>query len=125
MKLPFLLKRHNVHLCGLCRKPLRALRETKFVTRYSLIAVLFVLALIGCSDPVRIVKFNTLPETPFKGDTVWVFWAVENATEVTLDGKNVSDSGAIKVLLDRTRTFELKAKGPRSEAVNRLNIVAE
>jgi hypothetical protein len=82
--------------------------------------------LIGCSDPVRIVKFSTLPEIPFKGDTVWVYWQVENATDVTLDGKSVSkDSGAIKVLLDRTRTFELKAKGPRSEAVNKLNIVAE
>jgi hypothetical protein len=82
--------------------------------------------LTGCSDPVRIVKFNTLPAVPFKGDTVWVYWQVENATDVTLDGISVNkDSGAIKVLLDRTRTFELKAKGPRSEAVNKLNIVAE
>ena len=86
---------------------------------------LIIAALIGCSDPVRIVKFNTLPEVPFKGDTVWIFWAVENATEVTLDGATVKDSGAFKILLDRTRTFELKAKGPRSEAVNRLNVVAE
>jgi len=82
--------------------------------------------LVGCSDPVRIVKFNTLPEIPFKGDTVWVYWQVENATDVTLDGVSVNkDSGAVKVLLDRTRTFELKAKGPRSGAVNKLNIVAE
>ena len=95
----------------------------KIVTRYSLLVTLL---LIGCSDPVRIVKFNTLPEIPFKGDTVWVYWLVENATSVTLDGVDVStDSGAVKVLLDRTRTFELKAKGPRSEASNKLNIVAE
>lgn len=90
-----------------------------------ILVLICVLAFIGCSNPVRIVKFNTLPEVPFKGDTVWVFWAVENATEVKLDGVTVGDSGAVKVLLDRTRTFELKAKGPRSEAVNRLNIVAE
>ena len=95
----------------------------KLVTRYSLLATLVI---IGCSDPVRIVKFNTLPEIPFKGDTVWVYWLVENATSVTLDGVDVStDSGAVKVFLDRTRTFELKAKGPRSEASNKLNIVAE
>jgi hypothetical protein len=92
----------------------------------TLIVCMLAALLIGCSEPVRIVKFNTLPEIPFKGDTVWVYWQVENATDVTLDGVSVSkDSGAIKVLLDRTRTFELKAKGPRSEAVNKLNIVAE
>jgi len=91
-----------------------------------LVACLVAAFLVGCSDPVRIVKFNTLPEIPFKGDTVWVYWLVENATDVTLDGVSVSkDSGAVKFLLDRTRTFELKAKGPRSEAVNKLNIVAE
>ena len=90
------------------------------------IVLLLAVVLVSCSEPVRIVKFNTLPEIPFKGDTVWVYWLVENATSVTLDGVSVnSDSGAVKVLLDRTRTFELVAKGPRSEAVNKLNVVAE
>ena len=90
------------------------------------ILLLLAIALVACSEPVRIVKFSTLPEIPFKGDTVWVYWLVKNATNVTLDGVSVNtDSGAVKVLLDRTRTFELIAKGPRSEAVNRLNIVAQ
>lgn len=90
------------------------------------VLLLLAVFLVACSDPVRIVKFSTLPEIPFKGDTVWVYWVVQNATNVTLDGTSVNkDSGAVKVLLDRTRTFELIAKGPRSEAVNHLNIVAQ
>jgi hypothetical protein len=82
-------------------------------------------AILSCGAPVKIVKFDTKPEAPFKGDSVWLFWEVENAVDVTLDGKPVAkDTGRTRVLLDQSKTFILRALGSSSEATNKLNIVA-
>jgi hypothetical protein len=84
------------------------------------------LFLISCGSPVKIVKFDTKPEAPFKGDSVYLYWQVENAVDVTLDGKPVAkDTGRVRVLLDQSKTFILRALGTNSEATNKLNIVAQ
>lgn len=84
------------------------------------------LFLLSCGSPVKIVKFDTKPEAPFKGDSVYLYWQVENAVDVTLDGMPVAkDTGRVRVLLDQSKTFILRALGSNSEATNRLNIVAQ
>jgi hypothetical protein len=95
----------------------------------TLSALLLVIALgflISCAEPVKILRFDTKPEAPFKGDSVWLYWRVERADEVTLDGAPVAkDSGSMRVLLDKSKTFVLHAKGSSSEATNKLDIVAQ
>lgn len=82
--------------------------------------------LTSCGTPVKIVKFDTKPEAPFKGDSVTLYWVVENATEVTLNGIPVAkDTGKMKVLLERSETFLLRALGSHSEATNKLEIMAK
>lgn len=87
---------------------------------------MLLLFVISCGSPVKIVKFDTKPEAPFKGDSVYLYWQVENAVDVTLDGMPVAnDTGRVRVLLDQSKTFILRALGSNSEATNRLNIVAQ
>jgi hypothetical protein len=84
-------------------------------------AVLF----ISCGGtPPQIVKFDTRPEAPFRGDTVLLEWVVRGADKVTLDGTPVPDSGGMKVLLDRSRDFTLKATATHAESTKKLEIVA-
>lgn len=88
--------------------------------------VVLVGVFIGCGAPVKIVKFDTKPVAPFKGDSVTLYWVVENATEVTLNGIPVAkDTGKMRVLLERSETFLLHALGSNSEATNKLDIVAQ
>ena len=72
----------------------------------------------------QIVKFDTRPEAPFRGDTVLLEWVVRGAEKVTLDGTPVPDSGGMKVVLDRSRDFTLKATATRAESTKKLQIVA-
>ena len=72
----------------------------------------------------QIVKFDTRPEAPFRGDTVLLEWVVRGAEKVTLDGIPVPDSGGMKVVLDRSRDFTLKATATRAESTKKLEIVA-
>jgi hypothetical protein len=84
------------------------------------------LVIIGCGPAVKIVTFDTYPDDVYRGDSAWLYWKIEHADEATLDGKTVNkDSGAVRVLLDSTVTYELRAVGCRSEAVKRLKIVSE
>ncbi len=88
---------------------------------------LFVIAglLISCGPTVKIVKFDTRPEAPFKGDSATLYWTVENADEVTLDGKPVAkDSGRVRILLDGPKTFTLHAVGSHSERTKNLIFTA-
>ncbi len=88
--------------------------------------IVLMLFVISCGSPVKIVKFDTKPDAPFKGDSVYLYWQVENAVDVTLDGKSVAkDTGRVRVLLDESKTFILRALGTNSEATNKLNIVAQ
>ncbi len=90
-----------------------------------LVLALFSSIIIGCGTAVEIVKFDTHPEAPFKGDSVTLFWIVKNATEVTLDDMPVAkDSGGVRVLLNDTKKFSLTAKNSSSERTNNLTIVA-
>lgn len=94
--------------------------------RNMLYIIPFVVMLFSCGSDVKIVKFDTKPEAPFKGDSVWLYWQVENAVDVTLDGKSVAkDTGRVRVLLDESKSFILRALGSHSEATNKLNIVAQ
>ncbi|MFI5263289.1 MAG: hypothetical protein ACHQM6_02100 [Candidatus Kapaibacterium sp.] len=80
---------------------------------------------ISCGGTLpQIVKFDTRPEAPFRGDTVMLEWIVRGADKVTLDGTEVPDSGGMKVVLDRSRDFILKATAPRAEFTKKLEIVA-
>ncbi|MDP4219331.1 MAG: hypothetical protein Q8916_04850 [Bacteroidota bacterium] len=90
------------------------------------LAFLFGAALIvGCGGvPPQIVRFDTRPEAPFRGDSVLLEWVVRGADHVTLDGSPVPDSGSMKVLLDRSKDFTLKATAPRAESTKKLEIVA-
>ncbi len=72
----------------------------------------------------QIVKFDTRPEAPFRGDTVLLEWVVRGAEKVTLDGTPVPDSGGMKVVLDRSRDFILKATATRAESTKKLEIIA-
>jgi hypothetical protein len=79
----------------------------------------------SCGGTVpQIVKFDTRPEAPFRGDTVLLEWVVRGADKVTLDGTPVPDSGGMKVVLDRSRDFTLKATATRAESTKKLEIVA-
>ncbi len=90
------------------------------------LCVFMIGCLIGCGSPAKIVKFDTKPIAPFKGDSVTLYWVVENASEVTLNDKSVAkDTGRMRILLERSETFILHAIGTNSEATNKLNIVAE
>ena len=81
---------------------------------------------ISCGGTLpQIVKFDTRPEAPFRGDTVLLEWVVRGADNVTLDGTPVPDSGGMKVLLDRSRDFTLKATATRAESTKKLEIVAQ
>ena len=94
--------------------------------KLSLLSILIIMIFIGCADTVKIVKFDTRPEAPFKGDSVTLYWIVQNATEVTLDDMPVAkDSGGYRVLLNESRTFTLKAKNSQSERTNNLNIIGK
>lgn len=94
------------------------------VNRFFLVGLC--LFLFSCGSSVKIVKFDTKPEAPFKGDSVWLYWKVENADEVTLDGQPVAkDSGSVRVLLDKSKVFILNASGNNSVATNKLDIVAQ
>jgi hypothetical protein len=82
--------------------------------------------LVSCGPTVKIVKFDTRPEAPFKGDSMTLYWVVENADEVTLDGKQVAkDSGRVRVLLDGPKTYSLHAVGSHSERTKNLIFSAE
>jgi hypothetical protein len=101
-------------------------KDTSMKKIYTYLPIALMLFLLSCGSPVKIVKFDTKPEAPFKGDSVWLFWEVENAVDVTLDGKSVAkDTGRTRVLLDESKTFILRALGSNSEATNKLNIVAQ
>ena len=79
----------------------------------------------SCGGTVpQIVRFDTRPEAPFRGDTVLLEWIVRGADKVTLDGTPVPDSGGMKVVLDRSRDFILKATATRAESTKKLEIVA-
>ena len=81
---------------------------------------------ISCGGTVpQIVKFDTRPEAPFRGDTVLLEWVVRGADKVTLDGAIVPDSGGMKVVLNGSRDFTLKAIAPRAESTKKLEIVAQ
>jgi hypothetical protein len=96
-----------------------------FVVR-SLFAVLLITTVIsGCGSDAKIVKFDTRPEAPFSGDSVTLYWEVQNADEVTLDGAHVPAVGQKRVFLDRSQDFLLTAKGAHSEASKKLEIVAQ
>ena len=93
---------------------------------YKYFPMFLLMFVISCGSPVKIVKFDTKPEAPFKGDSVWLYWQVENAVDVTLDGTPVAkDTGRVRVLLDKSKTFILRALGINSEATNKLDIVAQ
>jgi len=79
----------------------------------------------GCGQNAKIVKFDTRPEAPFSGDSVTLYWEVQNADEVTLDGAHVPAVGQKRVLLNRSQDFLLTAKGAHSEASKKLEIVAQ
>jgi len=82
--------------------------------------------LISCGGtPPQIVRFETRPEAPFRGDSVMLEWIVRGADKVTLDGTQVPDSGGIKVLLDKSKDFTLKATSIRAESTKKLEIVAQ
>lgn len=83
------------------------------------------LLLASCGDSAKIVKFDTRPEAPFLGDSVTLYWEVDHATEVTLDGTPVQPIGQKRVLLNKSQDFILKAIGTHSEAQKKLEIVAQ
>ena|SRR5579872_690244 len=81
---------------------------------------------ISCGGtPPQIVRFDTRPEAPFRGDSVMLEWIVRGADKVTLDGMPVPDSGGMKVLLDKSKDFTLKATATRAESTKKLEIVAQ
>jgi hypothetical protein len=84
-----------------------------------------VLFFAGCGADAKIVKFDTRPEAPFAGDSVTLYWEVQNANDVTLDGAAVSPIGQKRVLLYKSQDFILSAKGSHSEATKKLEIVAQ
>ena len=73
----------------------------------------------------QIVKFDTRPEAPFRGDTVLLEWIVRGAEKVTLDGNVIPDSGNMRVVLDHSRDFTLKATATRAENTKILEILAQ
>ncbi|MEP7233904.1 MAG: hypothetical protein ABI778_01290 [Ignavibacteriota bacterium] len=75
--------------------------------------------------PPQIIRFDTRPEAPFRGDTVLLEWVVRGADKVTLDGTPVPDSGGMSVVLDRSKDFMLKATSTRAESTKKLEIVAQ
>lgn len=81
---------------------------------------------ISCGGTLpQIVKFDTRPEAPFRGDTVMLEWIVRGADKVTIDGAVVPDSGSMKVVLDRSKDFILKATASRAEYTKKLEIIAQ
>jgi len=81
---------------------------------------------ISCGGTLpQVIKFDTRPQAPFRGDTVMLEWIVRGADHVTIDGTTVPDSGAMKVVLDKSRDFILKATAPRAEFTKKLEIVAQ
>ena len=87
-----------------------------------LIPIGFLLLSCGGTLP-QIVKFDTRPQAPFKGDTVLLEWIVRGADKVTLDGEAVPDSGNKWIVMDKSRDFILKATAPRAESTKKLDIV--
>ncbi|HYM20858.1 MAG TPA: hypothetical protein VEW28_07635 [Candidatus Kapabacteria bacterium] len=89
-----------------------------------LTCLVLVLAVIGCGPNVKIVKFDTKQEAFFKGDSVKLYWIVENADSVTLDGLPVAkDSGWKVVRFDTARTYVLRAKNGHSERENYMHVI--
>lgn len=88
--------------------------------------LLLATALSSCGPDVRIVTFDTKPQGFFKGDSVKLYWHVQHADEVTLDGVAVDkDSGFVKVRFDSSRTYILDAKNGHSERINKMNVVGK
>ncbi len=84
------------------------------------------MTLSSCGPDVRIVTFDTKPQGFFKGDSVKLYWVVEHADEVTLDGVAVNkDSGWVKVKFDSTKTYILNAKNGHSERTNKMHVVSQ
>jgi hypothetical protein len=80
---------------------------------------------ISCGGTLpQVIKFDTRPEAPFRGDSVMLEWIVRGADKVTIDGNAVPDSGSMKVLLDRSRDFTLKATASHAEYTKKLEIIA-
>ncbi len=102
--------------------------ESSMNAMKKLIPFAFIVAevfICSCGGVVpQIVKFDTRPEAPFRGDTVLLEWVVRGADKVTLDGTPVPDSGGMKVVLDRSRDFTLKATATRAESTKKLEIIA-
>jgi hypothetical protein len=85
-----------------------------------------VVFLLSCGGTLpQIVKFDTRPEAPFRGDTVMLEWIVRGADKVMLDGAVVPDSGNMKVVLNGSQDFILKATATRAESTKKLEIVAQ
>ena len=81
---------------------------------------------ISCGGTLpQVVKFDTRPEAPFRGDTVLLEWVVRGADKVTLDGTPVPDSAAMKIYLDKSTSYTLKATATRAESIKILDIVAQ
>ena len=88
--------------------------------------VLLAAFFISCGGTLpQIVKFDTRPEAPFRGDTVLLEWIVRGAEKVTLDGNVIPDSGNMRVVLDHSRDFTLKAFATRAENTKILEILAQ
>lgn len=82
------------------------------------------LIVAGCGGTLpTVVKFDTRPEAPFKGDTVLLEWIVRGADKVTIDGEQVPDSGNKWVILDKSKEFILKANATRAEFTKKLEII--
>ena len=94
----------------------------KTIARIACAVMMF--AATGCGPNVRIVKFDTKQEAFFKGDSVKLYWIVENADSVSLDGVPVAkDSGYKWVKFDTARTYHLRAVNGHSERENYMHVI--
>ena len=100
----------------------RSMKSKIKIAFFTLGAALFA----SCAGTLpQIIKFDTRPEAPFRGDTVLLEWVVRGADRVTLDGAPVPDSGGMKIFLAGTRSYTLKAMATRAESTKILDILAQ
>jgi hypothetical protein len=78
---------------------------------------------VSCDYPT-VHEFGASPSSVIRGERVTIYWDVEGAAEVFLNGEKVSDVSAKEFKLNRTTTFTLLARNGCGEVEEELTVQA-
>ena len=74
------------------------------------------------ASPPRILSYFAQPRSINVGQASKLYWQTENATEVTINGQKMAESGSVAVRPSKTSSYVLVTKNSQGKTENRLQI---